>query len=595
MSLRTRIALALAALVALAGAWYVAAPPALGGRTTLLITRGTSMEPRFHTGDLVFLRTRPAYAVGQIVAYHNDELDRTVMHRIIGDAGGRFLFKGDNNDFVDTARPAADELIGTYWFSIPKVGLALGWAADPRHVPFVAGLALLLLVGGGARGAAGRRRRSRRPDVLVPAQWMAASDRSPVAARAAVPAGAGARARAGGAPRARAGRAPPHRSPSPRPSSPSSPWPQRVVAADARGRAETDSVLVPGAYTVDGTFSYAARTSPSAVYPSGRLRTGDPIFVKLVPRIAFSFAYRVTSALPHDLHWKASLDALVSSPQGWQRRLRLVRPRIVHGDSGRLAATVELADVRSVVDRFQELTGVSQSSYTLTLAPTVELAGSVGGAAVQTTFAPQAPFTVDDVQIAVAEPQTLGTGPAPDPLASALAGSVTREEPAAMGLGLGAWSVAATRRDAPVAALAAALLALLAGGLALAARRSLRDGEDARIEREFGDWLIPITTGVVPAGSVIDVESIESLVQIADHYERMLLREPVPGGFVYLVEESGTLYRYSTAPADGTSRSARFPRSGESRVTDPADNGHSSDHAHVEAGELRRTRPVSAL
>ena len=103
MSLPTRTALGLAALAAAVLGWFFLAPPLLGGQTTYVVTRGISMEPKFHTGDLVLLRGRLNYGVGQIVAYHNDDLNRTVMHRIIGADGTHYRFKGDNNDFVDTA------------------------------------------------------------------------------------------------------------------------------------------------------------------------------------------------------------------------------------------------------------------------------------------------------------------------------------------------------------------------------------------------------------------------------------------------------------------------------------------------------------
>jgi signal peptidase I len=592
LSLRTRIGFVLASLVAAGAGWWFLAPPLLGGRTTYVVTRGISMEPRFHTGDLVLLRTRRAYHVGEIVAYHSDDLDRTVMHRIIGYADGRYSFKGDNNNFVDPSHPPANELIGGYWFSIPKVGLGLAWASAPRHAPFLVAAAALLLLGGGARSA-GRRRRSRRPPVLVPAQWLRVEGASPPPPpappaietpavepppkppRRRLPAGATTTAAIAAAVLGLAALT------------------AAGVAALAHKRPVTTRVTVPGAYRVDGSFSYHALVAPNAVYPTGRIDTGDPVFVKLVPQVTFVFAYRFSSALPHGVRGTGELKAIVASPQGWQRTLELLPPRPVQGDRGTLSATVSLADVQHVVERFQKLTGVAQSTYTLTLEPALALAGGVGGAPVKLTFSPTAAFSIDAYQLTVSQPQTLGDGPAPDPLKTSLSGGIDHVVPATMALGLATPTVRAVRRDALVAAGAAGLAALALGLLALLGGHGGRDDEDVRIEREYGEWMVPISSGVVSGASVVDVESFESLVQIAEHYERVLLRERVRGGFVYMVEEGGTVYRYSPAGASAMSRLARFPLPGEASVPVPADMSE-RDAMHPGSGDFVKPR-ASAL
>ena len=97
---------ALVALV-LGSLWFYFAPASVGGSTNWVVTDGISMEPRFHAGDLVLVRAQSDYRVGQIVAYHNKQLHTIVLHRIIGRAGSRYIFKGDNNNFVDFEHPAA--------------------------------------------------------------------------------------------------------------------------------------------------------------------------------------------------------------------------------------------------------------------------------------------------------------------------------------------------------------------------------------------------------------------------------------------------------------------------------------------------------
>src|ERR1700677_422474 len=88
-----RLLAALAAGLVLLGAAAV-----VTGRVGYVVTDGISMEPLYHTGDLVVISPASSYHVGEIVAYHGD-LDGhlVVLHRIVGgNATSGFLMKGDN-------------------------------------------------------------------------------------------------------------------------------------------------------------------------------------------------------------------------------------------------------------------------------------------------------------------------------------------------------------------------------------------------------------------------------------------------------------------------------------------------------------------
>ena len=147
---RLRSGLITGALVLFAGAfWLFLAPPKIGGRTTYVVTSGNSMEPSFHTGDLALLRPIAHYRVGEIVAYHSTLLHVVVLHRIIAIHGGRYVFKGDHNNFIDPTRPTRSELIGALWVHIPRGGVVFHWPALADH----GGRALRL------RGAAAGRHR----------------------------------------------------------------------------------------------------------------------------------------------------------------------------------------------------------------------------------------------------------------------------------------------------------------------------------------------------------------------------------------------------------------------------------------------------
>src|SRR4051794_34436585 len=96
-------------LVVFAVVW----PASWGGQFAYVTTRGISMEPRFHTGDLAVVHPESPYKVGDVTAYHNGMLHTVVLHRIVAISHGRYTFKGDNNSWLDAERPVRSQLIGT--------------------------------------------------------------------------------------------------------------------------------------------------------------------------------------------------------------------------------------------------------------------------------------------------------------------------------------------------------------------------------------------------------------------------------------------------------------------------------------------------
>src|SRR5947209_16784038 len=120
-------------LLAFAG-WHWLVPAQLGGLTTYVRTSGISMEPRFQTGDLALVRPASEYRIGEIVAYHSSLLHVVVLHRIIGRKGNRYIFKGDNNNFVDPIGAARSQLIGALWLRVPHGGVVLRLLHTPIMV-----------------------------------------------------------------------------------------------------------------------------------------------------------------------------------------------------------------------------------------------------------------------------------------------------------------------------------------------------------------------------------------------------------------------------------------------------------------------------
>ena len=134
--LRRRLLAALSALLI-----FLAVAAIATRQIGYVVTSGISMEPLYHTGDLVVIERASEYHVGEIVAYHGP-LDGhlVVLHRIVGgNAVSGFVMKGDNNHYDDPIHPVASQVIGRAVLHIPKVGPLL-------TSPIVRGLLSLVIV-----------------------------------------------------------------------------------------------------------------------------------------------------------------------------------------------------------------------------------------------------------------------------------------------------------------------------------------------------------------------------------------------------------------------------------------------------------------
>jgi len=148
------VVLASAALLAL---W----PQALGGATAFVVLQSNSMAPAFQRGDLVVVRAAAAYAPGDQVLYRGSNI-AAIFHRIVGyDESGRFVLRGDANTYLDPDRPTTAEIIGRYWFAVPKIGGWL-WAWRGPLLALTVALAWWLWAGPAPPARRDRRRGRRR-------------------------------------------------------------------------------------------------------------------------------------------------------------------------------------------------------------------------------------------------------------------------------------------------------------------------------------------------------------------------------------------------------------------------------------------------
>jgi signal peptidase len=134
----------LAAAGVLVCAWLAIGPAQLGGPVSYAIVSGSSMEPHLHRGDLVVVRPAGRYQVGDVVAYRTAH-GATILHRIIGTAGDRFVVRGDANTWTDPYQPSQRHIVGRLAHRLPGVGRALDWLRSPLPMSLTVGAVSFLI------------------------------------------------------------------------------------------------------------------------------------------------------------------------------------------------------------------------------------------------------------------------------------------------------------------------------------------------------------------------------------------------------------------------------------------------------------------
>jgi signal peptidase I len=125
--------------VLLVAAMALAWPIQLGGLTGYTIVAGSSMNPTYHTGDLLITRPQDHYRPGQIVVYKvpmgAPGAGYRVVHRLVGGAGLEggpgWVTKGDNNPSVDIWNPHDNDVHGVVVLTVAKAGFVLNQVRNP--------------------------------------------------------------------------------------------------------------------------------------------------------------------------------------------------------------------------------------------------------------------------------------------------------------------------------------------------------------------------------------------------------------------------------------------------------------------------------
>ncbi|MEP6812893.1 MAG: signal peptidase I, partial [Actinomycetota bacterium] len=102
-----------------------------------------SMEPRYHTGDLVLVEKHASYHAGQLIAYRVPNGDpmagAQVIHRIIGgDAKHGFIVRGDNRTAPDVWHPKPQDIVGAKALRLPDAIVVLQFFRAPIFLGILA-------------------------------------------------------------------------------------------------------------------------------------------------------------------------------------------------------------------------------------------------------------------------------------------------------------------------------------------------------------------------------------------------------------------------------------------------------------------------
>jgi signal peptidase I len=489
----------LAALLCVAGPLAVTIG-FLSGYLSLVETHGNSMAPRMSTGDLVVVR-QSSYGVGDVVAYHSEDLKRVVLHRVMAVDGDRYSFQGDNNDFVDPEEPAREQLLGKELLHIPRGGVWLDRLSSPAALGL---LAFGLLAAGGS--AAHNRRRRRRMTVSQHAAGTRQRSRSmtglpPWARQAAAAAGL-----VGVAGVALAAAA----------------WTTPATAVLGTPQADSGPAM---------TFSYSAEVPKSAAYDDTTVTAPDPVFRKLTDTVEIEYSYRGDPG-------SIAVAAELSTSSGWHSTVPLGSTGAFSGTSYTGSVSLDLSSLEKRAQAAAEATGIPATQLDIAVVPTVTTTD-------HKTFAPALSLALTPLQLTLTgDESTLTAGGSPATRADA-------SDTPALSFAGRQLPVSTGRMISLIMVLGSLLAAALVG---LLARVSAPATEAAAIRRRYAQMLVEVEPMPTPAGRpVIDLVDFATLAKLAERYQLLVLHWSRSDVETFVVQDQATTYRYRTGAGMGIS------------------------------------------
>jgi signal peptidase I len=526
-----RSAFSLAIMIAV---WLAFAPTQVGGVASYVIVIGNSMEPGFHRGDLVIAHHEPVYRSGDAVVYRNQELQNFVFHRIISKQLGHFTLKGDNNAWVDTYQPTAEEIVGKLWLHIPRGGYVIQTVRSPFIMALLAGALGTVLTAG---MFAGRTKGRRTMNKVSPQQRFISSKKRSEFAAAEV---------------------------------------KRQASQESlsfnRGEIFEGSFFVLGlialsalilgilafsrpttrlseneiSYDHLGVFAYSA-SAPQGVYDANSIKSGDPIFTKLTCSVTINFQYALLAAGAENIQGTYQLTAIVlEQASGWQRKLPLQDEQSFSGTGFGTTAHLDLCQMQSLTTVLEQETDFHPGMYTLIITPNIKVAGAISDQPLETSFTPTLTFRYDQLQFFLVRNEAQE-----NPFAVTETGilrTATEEGNTLLLLG----------KEFPISmlrAIAMYFLLISVGGLLLLGLklRALSEHDSVRFFRlKHGSLIVDVQNIDSPAASnIIEVTSMDALAKLAERFNTMILHRDLREFHAYYVQTGGVTYRFVLGVNEG--------------------------------------------
>lgn len=117
--------------------------PEIFGYSQYIVTSG-SMEPKFSVGDLILVKKRDRYQLGDIVTFRDNGGD-LVTHRITGSVSGQFITKGDADNTEDAELLSPESIVGKLQLVLPGAGEAVLFLWSPLGLLVLLAVWILLI------------------------------------------------------------------------------------------------------------------------------------------------------------------------------------------------------------------------------------------------------------------------------------------------------------------------------------------------------------------------------------------------------------------------------------------------------------------
>ncbi len=511
-------------------------PAALGGVTGYVTIRGSSMEPRFHSGDLALVRPSGSYAVGDIVAYRSQSLHTTVMHRIVSVQNGRYSFKGDNNSFLDPEYPSSGQLIGKLVVRIPQWSHDLRIATGPIGI-IALGIALTLGGGGSARRKI-RRKRGTMSRIAPPLNHATFAFLKNLPRPLAIAATLTSSAVALGV---------------------------VLLVMGWTAPIDTTAVAQTGQATRQTVFSYSASVRPSAAYDGTTVASPDPVFRKVAQTVDVHLTYTGTPG---------TLDVLaqLSNPSGWHSTVDLTGP-IIAGKRVVRTVPLDLASLQARSDAAAAAIGLQPSQVNISIQAIVR-SGTLP------VFTPTLKLTLTPLAL------TLAGNPSSLTVTDATPGSTAASSKNHVVTVAGHKLAASTVHAWAIWLFLASAVSIIL--IVVLARRGFTASEGTRIRRRYSPLMVPVEPMSTPPGRpVVTVTDITTLVKLAERYRLLVLHWERSGIETFVVQDENTTYCFRTGAValDPEMRQTPSPSHAEDpEGTVSASKAHGTDRGRRSSG-----------